>query len=256
MNNYDFQDLNDFYIDKVWIPSSAMFYDGILLEDKIEGYQTLSVNGREMLSLDVQTDSVLNGVLINSQRLNSRTLTIKYKLDCKTAEEVQEKYKLLMQLLYREKNIEIKFYDEAEWNYYGRYISSDEVDGSSNSIVSSFSILCESPFKYTKEHASKGQIASQDYFRLIPTRFTVVTNQVNEISVTNGKETIKISGKPFNKGDILVFDFLQGIVFLNGENQTKLLDLTSDFKNFTLKNKDSVTCTGGTLEMNYKGVSL
>lgn len=254
MNSYDFQDLNEFFIDKVWIPSSAMFYDGILLEDKIEGYQTLSVNGREMLSLDVQTDNVLNGVLINSQRLNSRTLTIKYKLECKTAEEVQEKYKLLMQLLYREKNVEIKFYDEAEWSYYGRYISSDEVDGSSNSIVSSFSILCESPFKYSDVYAlKKGKLVIDSYHSFIVDSIQMFAN-TSTVTVSNSRQTIKVLET--KSGDVVQIHLYSGEVYINGILSTDKLDLMSDFTNFTLKKNDEITSNASEFLVNYRAVSL
>jgi len=251
MNSYDFQDLNEFYIDKVWLPSSAMFYDGILLEDKIEGYQTLSVNGREMLSLDVQTDNVLNGVLINSQRLNSRTLTIKYKLECKTAEEVQERYKYLMQLLYREENVQIKFYDEANWNYFGRYVSSDEVDGSSNTIVSSFSILCESPFKYTDAYTiSTGQIVIDSFHD-----FTVDDiKMTGGTYVSNGKQTIRLVGT--KSTDDIFIDIKNGEVWINNILSTNKLDMTSDFTNFKLKTGQTITTNSTNLTLNYRGVSL
>lgn len=255
MNSYDFQDLNEFYIDKAWIPSSAMFYDGILLEDKIEGYQTLSVNGREMLSLDIQTDNVLNGVLINSQRLNSRTLTIKYKLDCKTAEEVQEQYKYLMQCLYREKNVQIKFYDESKWNYFGRYISSDEVDGSSNSIVSSFSILCESPFKYTDPYEIQDTgIVIDSFHGFIVDKIEANVKENGTLTITNERETIKVVN--VKQGNIVNINLTKGEIYIDGSLATRQLDLTSDFTNFTLKQYDLIKSNATYIIVYYRGVSL
>lgn len=69
MNNpYSFLDTikNQEYIPE-WIPTSAMYYDGILLEGVIEGYQTLSVSGREMISVAIESQSVQVGSIITNQ---------------------------------------------------------------------------------------------------------------------------------------------------------------------------------------------
>ena len=38
-----------------WLPSVAMLFNNILLEDEINGYQTLNVEGRETLGYDMET---------------------------------------------------------------------------------------------------------------------------------------------------------------------------------------------------------
>ena len=80
---------NERYIPE-YIPTSAMYYDGILFEGVIEGYQTLSVTGREMLSVGIESESIQIGSIITNQTLPSRTLTVKYKLEDKDPEQLQK----------------------------------------------------------------------------------------------------------------------------------------------------------------------
>ena len=49
-----------------FIPTSAMSYDGTWLEELIEGYQTLAVEGREMYSLSFESQEMqVGGVITN-----------------------------------------------------------------------------------------------------------------------------------------------------------------------------------------------
>ena len=93
---------NESYISE-YIPTSAMYYDNILLENVIEGYQTLSVEGREMLSVGIESESIQVGSIITNQTLPSRTLTIKYKLEDRDPENLQKKFDLLMWYLYKKR---------------------------------------------------------------------------------------------------------------------------------------------------------
>lgn len=93
---------NESYIPE-YIPTSAMYYDNILLENVIEGYQTLSVEGREMISVGIESESIQVGSIITNQTLPSRTLTIKYKLEDRDPENLQKKFDLLMWYLYKKR---------------------------------------------------------------------------------------------------------------------------------------------------------
>ena len=58
---YNFRDTIAFSEYESWIPSSAMIYDNRVFEEEIEGYQTLYVEGREMLSLEFETEKMTVG---------------------------------------------------------------------------------------------------------------------------------------------------------------------------------------------------
>lgn len=65
MKQYEFHDLDvNTHGDPSWLPPEAMFIIsdgiGIPLEDLIDGYQTLTVSGRELSVYKVNTQSVDN----------------------------------------------------------------------------------------------------------------------------------------------------------------------------------------------------
>lgn len=254
---YQFKDTKETEIDdRLWIPSSAMYYDGLLLEKELEGYQTLSVSGREMLSLNIESDNVQVGSIINNQTLPPRELTIKYRLFANNAIDLQRKFKRLMWLLYRENDVQINFNDELETNYFGRFSSAETVPENTNLIVSSFSIYCHDPRKFSKEYVTEGYISTETPFKTVPSVIIAKILGTGTVSVTNGREKISMTGRNVTDNDIVKFDILNGKVFINDEDFTRALDLTSDFKNFTLKKGDEIKSTNGTLEIRYREVSL
>ena len=102
--------------------TSAVNYDGKFIENYIEGYQTLYVEGREMLSLEIESEKVNVGVRVSSQRLPERTLTIHFKLEEKNPVEFQRSFNKLMRLLLQGmEDVEIHFNDELDMYLPGRY---------------------------------------------------------------------------------------------------------------------------------------
>lgn len=75
---------------KQFLPTYTMMYNGMYLEDLIDGYQTLTVEGREMLSVEVEQQEIQIGSIITNQKIPSRTLKITYKLE----DEIQKNYSL------------------------------------------------------------------------------------------------------------------------------------------------------------------
>lgn len=94
-----------------FLPTSAMMYDGMYLEDLVEGYQTLKVEGREMLSLEIEQQGIQIGSFITNQSLPSRTISVTYKLEDNNPEKLQFKFKDLLNFLYRTEDVEIRFRD-------------------------------------------------------------------------------------------------------------------------------------------------
>ena len=242
------------HIDERLLPISAMNYDGLFLEDLIEGYRTLVVSGREMMSVDIKSDDRNIGSVIASQRIPARTIKVDYQVTNHDSEMILVNYRYLVESLYREKDVPIYFNDEPDVIYYGRFSSSDEPSGSSYDVVSSFEILCSDPRKYSlKTFSTDGDIMRRLPFKTKPLKITVKTKNNGGITVTDGTKNIKIS-QSLKAGDLVVFDFSLGQVLINGINKTNLLDLTSDFENFYLKQRQKITCSNGTLTVEYKEV--
>lgn len=139
---YTFKDVKkDPFRKMKYIPTSAMRYDGFLLEDILEGYTTLKVEGREMTSIVLESTEAQIGAIITNQRLPARIITVTYKLQNKNALELQRDFKELMFRLYRDEDVAISFEDEPTTTYYGRFETADTVEGSSNNIISTFTLF-------------------------------------------------------------------------------------------------------------------
>jgi predicted phage tail component-like protein len=242
--------------DELFLPSSAMLYDGNYIEKMIAGYRTLAVTGREMLSLDIETQETQVGSLKLNQKLPARTIKVTYQLIGQDAQDVQKKYHQLMRLLYREKPVEIRFRDELDYHYYGQYVATDEVRGDTNMIISSVEILCTDPKKYAVLLKTDGTITTYLPYPITPEKIEVTIARFGTIRIQNEDKSIQITGYQLNAGDQIVFDFLKGKVFVNGIDQTFLLDLESDFENFYIEQGQTITCTNGTMLISYREVQL
>lgn len=259
MNNmYPFLDThkNERYIPE-YIPTSAMYYDGVLLEGVIDGYQTLSVTGREMISINIESQSVQEGSIITNQTLPSRTLTIKYKLWDKDPFELQKKFDELKRYLYRTKDVPIQFNDELDKTYYGRFSSAETVDGTTNSIVASFDIFCADPRKYSKEYVSTGKIATYIPYPTVPDFIRCYLSTGSNLVIKNGSKQLKTANITLKKDDVVTFRPKKGDMLLNGIDNTAGLSWSdSNLEDFYITKGDNITTNNGRLEIVYRTVGI
>ena len=255
---YPFMDTqkNERYIPE-YIPTSAMYYDGILFEKVIEGYQTLSVEGRELISVGIESESIQVGSIITNQTLPSRTLTVKYKLEDNDAEKLQKKFDLLMWYLYKTKDVPIQFNDELDYTYHGRFSSANTVAGDTNRIVSSFDIYCADPRKYSKQYKSNGEIAAYIPYTIVPDVVRVKLSAPTSVKVTNGSLSMSITGASIVAGDVVEFRNKEGSVYVNGVDKTNILDWAGgQLEDFYIKKGDVVKTNNGSIEVFYRVVAL
>lgn len=247
---------NERYIPE-YIPTSAMYYDSILLEGVIDGYQTLSVEGREMISVGIESESIQVGSIITNQTLPSRTLTVKYKLEDNDPEKLQKKFDLLMWYLYKTKDVPIQFNDELDYTYHGRFSSTNTVAGDTNRIVSSFDIYCADPRKYSKQYRSPGQIATYSPYQIVPDIVRCTLSTGGGVTVKNGHKQLKVLNNNLKKGDIVEFRPKYGDVLINGKDATVYLSWAdSSLEDFTINKGDVITTNNGTVEILYRTVML
>lgn len=257
---YEFRDTteNASFDDGWYLPTSAMSYNGQYLEKLIDGYRTLNVVGREMISLSIDSDEVRVGTKISEQRVQPRVITVEYILEDKNAEELQNKFKQLMMILYQEDDVEITFHDDPQIYYYGRYSEADEVPGNTNSIISSFSIYCQDPRKYSKTQTMGEAITVNSPLPTTPLRIEVKMTRGSSLTITNKNTgiSINITGAAIYTNDIVVFDFDDGTVLVNGKDSTSIVDLNSGFENFIIRRGDILVCSGGTMTVYAREVRL
>ena len=183
--------------------------DGVTLERAIEGYQTLTVQGRELVGRDIESRnyktiragkktqtsrnyraSLAPNVLMSSN-FTSRTLVIAYELKGPNDWEFRRLWEQL-NLLINEEEVPISFSDDPDFYYIGTLTQVEEVNPDSNHVHSSFQIECMDPFKHRKQEQTWSFLTSGTFPQ--ESEYPVVIEEVritphvtaSHIRITNG----------------------------------------------------------------------
>lgn len=236
-------------------PSDNMSINGTPVNEIVDGYRQLSVSGRGLIGREVKTTSIAGrrGVWIEEISEPSRVLEIKYQLEAETSEKLREKFDKL-NLFLRTTNssnlLEVTFKDEPNFTYFAIFSGADNFEENSKTIVSRFSLLIPDGYKKSRLKDSNGQIELSGAFEVTPEKIVVTTTKTtNTVRITNGRQTISFTG---------AYDTNQDITILFGTDEVKALyknrsilselDLFSDFENFKVRNRDTVSATNATVK--------
>lgn len=148
---YGFRDTTDHTPIEKQLPKEAMNFNGFFLENRIDGYRTISVGGRELFANEATIDNVgtRNGGKYRRSRLPIRTIEVTYYLECETAEKFRESFNKMNQLL-ASHEVQIWFNDEPDKYYVATRSEVESVPQGLNNVVSSFSLVCADPYKYAR----------------------------------------------------------------------------------------------------------
>lgn len=146
---YNFVDTNG-YAEGTALPSEALKINGAYLENKVTGYRTLYVKGREMLAPDIETyeTGVRDGSTLQSKRFPARTITVGYQLIASSAEAFRAAFNALNAALDVEE-AELIFADELDKFFIGTPFGRGDIPAGRNAVTGEFDILCADPFKYS-----------------------------------------------------------------------------------------------------------
>ena len=131
-------------------PLQAMTVNGTYLESVISGYRTLTVEGRETLSLDIETinTNIRNGAKYKRRRIASRTIIVNFAIKDTTPEGFAAKFNTLKQYLYGIEEARLIFDDEPDKFFAGTFRNVTATYTGLTSI-GRIEILCADPFKYS-----------------------------------------------------------------------------------------------------------
>ena len=253
MKQYEFHDLDvNTRGDPSWLPPEALYIrypNGTAqpIEDLIDGYQTLTVTGRELLPYTVNSAEVsgMDGTVFREANYPSREIVVKYQLLSKDEIEFRAKFERLNYLL-KNKEFNFYFYDDPLFEYQGTVSASDTPDAGKLNVVSTFTITCSSPFKRlihpTVYNFTDSCLFTEPiYWATDPDSIEITMKQATtNIVISNGTQTIKVVGS-FKAGDKLLFTFGDNSdIQLNGQSNWGMLDLLSDYENFTLERGETL----------------
>lgn len=130
-----------------WKSSEAFSLDGEYPEDKIAGYHTLSVSGRDSLEYDI-TDADrplgVDGKDYYGKGLKAREITVKFQLTASTAEDLIQAYRNLANFCKGEDR-KIKFADEPNAYYKGTLEKIEAPDEGVLNYTNELTFYCTDP---------------------------------------------------------------------------------------------------------------
>lgn len=132
------------------LPTEAMSYNGVYLENEIDGYRTLSVTGRELMESEVTDQEIdgMDGSYYRYKTTPARTITVKYQLRARGSREFRDAFNKMNKLLSGEQ-VKVIFNDESDKYFIGTKTSNTQVDGGSNNVIGEIEIYCTDPCKYS-----------------------------------------------------------------------------------------------------------
>ncbi|WP_375180114.1 distal tail protein Dit [Enterococcus rotai] len=179
---YEFTDTNEHSF-STRLPSEAMYFNGVFLENVVPGYRTLNVTGRELAATEIQSYQlgIRDGMRHVYARIPDRELTVKYELNAPTNEDFRDRFNRLNVALFSEKDVVIWFNDEPEMIWNGSKSDVDTVPEGVNHVVSTFTVLLSDPYKYTRSDATSVTWGS-----------TVITFQANYMMGNTGSGAVEL----------------------------------------------------------------
>lgn len=141
----------EYKAEQMFLPSEAVQINGQYLEDVLPGvYRTLTVEGRESLSPEIETfeTGIRDGSSKKSKRYPARTIRVTYQLIALESAELVDAYNTLSKFLQVE-DAQIIFADETDKFYTGTISRIGEVPPGRTNVIGEFDILCLDPFKYS-----------------------------------------------------------------------------------------------------------
>ena len=228
------------------LPAEAMRFNGLIFENEIDGYRTLGVSGRELVSKSIITKNVegRDGVLFSLSNYNSRNLTVHYQMSSEDARSFRSNFNRLNALLIGEQ-VPITFNDEPRYTWYGTLGQISLPTEGLIDVVSEFEIFCADPFKYDleQERAGIGSVIINEKFDypILPERIKVTPESNTEvITLTSADKIIKLDDA-FLSGKDIEIDFNTGDILINGVLRPQAMHFSSDLETFYLVSNGEVS---------------
>ena len=238
----------------------ALTFNGHLLDEEIESFMTVNVEGRQLLSptLDVVKVPGRNGDVILGGTYPARDIVVHFMISDYRNAYFLEKIRRLNEILYTDKEVEFKFNDEDGYRI-GRLSSTEDPDYDSNIGFGKFTIHCADPFMYGHLRKTNSKID-----RLKLKKYPV---KIEEIKILSA-ETKKLVLNNKNKGTKIIlngdFKFGDEVIItkdkitVNGQNRMYWLDfVNSDYQNFELYSEDEIMVSPrADFEISYRERSI
>lgn len=225
----------------------SLTFNDILLDNEIEKYMTINVEGRDLYApeLDIIEKVGGDGSFIMGQRYKPRIIKVYFVLMTESNSDKRDKLNKLKLLLNTNEDKKIKFGDE-EGYWIGRFYSQENIKYDSVNGVGSFSFYCKNPYLHRGTKTQVGKtitIKSPGDFKLELDNITFNCDGDNfVIKNTSTGQQIKVTNLPAGSKQIFLS---KEEILSNRSNVISKLDYTvSTWKKFEIRDGDKITITG------------
>lgn len=260
---YDFRDTDIYTGYDDFIPSEALLLNEIPLERQVDGYRTLSVSGRELISKKINSQDIdgINGNIFVEANYPTRDITVKYLLSARTNEEFRRDFELINYYL-KEDQFQFGFNDDREYYYVGTLSGIDTFPEGANEGVSTFTITCSDPFKYKIKpsiYTSETGLTINEpiLYPTLPDEMAVtISSTVSSFTVKSGSLILTFKGS-FVSGDVVTIrPTADDQILLNGVPNVDIMTFDSPLEIFELQEGSVVASSTGKLTIKIRDKRL
>lgn len=202
-----------------------IIYNGINLDDAIQGYETINVEGRGLFAPTLNTIDIdgRDGSYVVSQQLPPRTLTVYFVIRAtNNSDKMKVEEELTKKLLVNE-DVEVIF-DDEEGYYTGRYAAYKDVAFDYFQGIGSFEIYCQDPYRRLQEQSLSGETFTIPNDDVIKFELLEVTGDVNTNEVAIRNESLGHYIYLTNITDFGDLKLTKNTIEINGIQMTQKLD--------------------------------
>lgn len=234
----------------------ALTFDGHLLDEEIESFMTVNVEGRQLLSRKLETINVpgRDGDIIIGETYPPRDIVVHFMISDYRNAYFLEKIRRLNEILYTDEEVKFNFNDEDGYRI-GRLSNVSDPAYDSNLGFGKFTIHCADPFMYghlRKTNAKIDELKLKKYPVKIE-KIKITSPATNKLVIANkntGKKII-LNGSFTAGGKVII---TKDKITVNGQNRMYWLDfVNSDYQNFELYSEDEIIVSpNSNFEISYR----
>lgn len=259
MNIYEFGDLGK-RSTATPLPSEAIVFNGVSLDEQLPYYRTLNVSGRENFERSLNTvDTSGDGEFFLSSKLNANTIAVTYAIETRNAYDFNETFTNLKKFLLGEE-VEFYFMDEPEYTRTGTVTKLENPTAGALEVVGTFEIAMSNPFRHGQKKSINGADGlvindPQLYYNQRAEKIILTVNTATKpfvLNVDNDYNLTLASGLPENSN--LVIDFNENKLTSMGVNKLPDMDiLQTNIFELKIKNGQRITAKGAnSIELQYR----
>ena len=234
-----FRDLKKYTGSDDVLQIEALNWNGEYLDEKIPGFTTLNVEGRENFSRAINAPEMASGGnLYLSSRFEAKVITVSFQLLAGSGTELQDRFDRLKNWLYQPQK-QFFFADETNYYYIGTVSKVENAKAGQLNIIGTIEITCSDPYKHGKAKTVTNQDISDSEIQrpLVPNKITFApTNDMAKLNLTTSDNMKIIVNRGLPAGQKVTIDFKNLTIKYGSTSVLIDLDLTSNLGDFTIQN--------------------